>query len=144
MNAAPDAVDRRYALDELEALSGLPRRTIRYYIQLALVDHPVGETRAASYGWKHLSQLLRIRELSDEGLSLEAIRTRLQSPPSPAPHTPAPGTVRVASHLNLRPGVELVIDPAVAGLTPEQLRQLARDIVAACDRLAPLHKETKR
>jgi DNA-binding transcriptional MerR regulator len=132
----------RYGADELAIAAGLPRRTIRYYIQLGLVDRPTGETRAAHYGWRHLSQLLRIRELSEQGLSLEAIRTRLQSADQPAAApAPPPGTLQVKTHLTLAPGVELIVDPTVAGLSPDALRQLAREIVAACRRLPPSNKE---
>ena len=50
-----------YSLQELATLVELPERTVRYYIQLGLVDRPEGETRAARYGERHLEQLLEIR-----------------------------------------------------------------------------------
>jgi DNA-binding transcriptional MerR regulator len=139
-NDAPE--HPRYSADELAAAAGLPRRTIRYYIQLGLVDRPIGETRAAHYGWRHLGQLLRIRELSEEGLSLEAIRARLQSPgPATPVAAPSPGTLQVMTHVTLAPGVSLVVDPAAAGLSADALRQLAREIVATCRRLNDTSKE---
>ena len=63
-----------YSLQELAALVELPERTVRYYIQLGLVDRPEGETRAARYGERHLEQLLEIRKWQRAGLSLERIR----------------------------------------------------------------------
>ena len=62
---------RTYSLDELCTLSELPKRTVRYYIQLGLVDRPVGETRAAHYSVRQLEQLLLIRKWSQAGVSLE-------------------------------------------------------------------------
>ena len=128
--------DRHYSADDLAALTSTPRRTIRYYIQLGLVDRPVGETRAAHYSWKHLGQLLEIRRLNEEGFSLERIGEILKtgdSPKSVAP--PGPGSITVQSHLHLAPGLELVVEPGRANLNPEQLRHLARDVIAAYKRV---------
>jgi DNA-binding transcriptional MerR regulator len=128
---------RQYTAEELESLSQTPRRTIRYYIQLGLVDRPVGETRAAYYTWKHLEQLLRIRRLSEEGFSLERIDALLRAGAVPgeagaaAAVAPAPGTVTVRSHVHLAPGLELVIEPERAGMAPETLRRLVRELLAA-------------
>ena len=54
----PDTPARTYTLDELCTLAELPKRTVRYYIQLGLVDRPIGETRAAHYTSRQLEQLL--------------------------------------------------------------------------------------
>ncbi|MDR2215425.1 MAG: helix-turn-helix domain-containing protein [Nevskiaceae bacterium] len=125
----PPSRDQTWSADELAALSGLPRRTIRYYIQLGLVDRPVGETRAAHYGWQHLSRLLRIRELTEQGHSLDQI-ARLLDGPEPAPHAgPAPGTICVQSQVHLAPGLALTIDPGIANLSSQQVRALARDVL---------------
>ncbi|MCC7463245.1 MAG: MerR family transcriptional regulator [Gammaproteobacteria bacterium] len=127
--------DRIYSADELADVSGTPRRTIRYYIQLGLVDRPVGETRAAHYTWKHLGQLYRIRELAEQGYSLEHI-ARLPQHGDVRESRPAPsqGTLAVRTHLQLAPGLELVIDPDTARLSPETLRAFARGCLAALAR----------
>ena len=128
---APDP-DRRYTADEVASLANVPRRTLRYYIQLGLVDPPIGETRAAYYSWQHLGRLLQIRELTESGLSLEAVRDRLVqgSAEERVRPTVRPGVVSVKSHIHLADGVELVIDPAVAGLSTEQVRRFAKDALA--------------
>ena len=64
---------KTFTLDELCTLSDTPRRTVRYYIQLGLVDRPIGETRAAHYGARHLEQLLKIRQFTEAGVSLDEI-----------------------------------------------------------------------
>jgi|SRR6185436_16621028 len=138
MNVADtDNTDRTYSADELAALSGTPRRTIRYYIQLGLVNRPEGETRAAFYTWQHLNQLLRIRELTEQGISLDRIGQRLKSHDTVAEATSpvAPGSISVRSHLHVAPGLSLEIDPGLASLTPEQLRALTRDVLAAYQRV---------
>ena len=96
MTTTPDAAG--HTLAELCALVDLPARTVRYYVQLGLVDRPVGETRAARYGARHLEQLLQIRRWSAAGLSLERIRELLhgETPELPA-RAPSPGTVTATS-----------------------------------------------
>ena len=119
-----------YTLDQLCALTDLTKRTVRYYMQLGLVDRPVGETRAAHYTPKHLEQLLQIRKLADAGVSLERIREVLAGGESPVPdRVRQPGAISVLSHVFIAPGVELQIDPQAAGLSPEQLRAFVRTVL---------------
>lgn len=120
-----------FSLSELCLLTELSARTVRYYVQIGLVDRPEGETRAARYGTRQLEQLLLIRKWSQAGLSLERIRSLLQgeSPPVAAAPTVA-GAVVVRSHVQVAQGIEVVVDPAQAGIRPEQLRQLIRGIMA--------------
>lgn len=119
-----------FTLDELCTLSDTPKRTVRYYIQIGLVDRPIGETKAAYYVAQHLDQLLKIRQLSDAGISLERIGEVLsgEAPPVP-PRQRKPGSVEVRSHLFIAPGVELQISPEEAGLRPEQVRALVRAVM---------------
>lgn len=126
-----------YTLDELAPLAGLNPRTVRYYIQLGLVDPPVGQTRAAHYTWQHLGRLLEIRKLTEQGFSLERVRELLREGDAPpaAARARRPGDVEVKSHLHLADGLELVIEPGRARLTPEQLRQFAREVLAAHARI---------
>ncbi len=123
-----------HALNELCALVDLPVRTVRYYVQQGLVDRPEGETRAARYGQKHLDQLLLIKKWTAAGLSLERIRELLEGE---APDVPARskrrGTIEVVSRLHIADGVELVIEPSRAGMTPEQVRELSRGVMALFD-----------
>src|SRR6266536_2844817 len=127
----PETSTRTYSLDELCTLSELPRRTVRYYVQLGLVDRPVGETRAAHYTSRQLEQLLQIRKWSQAGVSLERIRELLDGAPPPVPPRPrATGTVEVWSHLVVTDGIEITLDPSRAGLTPEQARAFFKGVLA--------------
>jgi DNA-binding transcriptional MerR regulator len=134
----PITPDRRYSADELATLAGVPRRTLRYYIQLGLIDPPVGQTRAAYYTWQHLHRLLEIRRLTEQGFSLERVQELLARGDAPPPAAAAPraGSISVQSHVHLADGVELVIDPGRARLTPEQLRRFASDALAIYARIA--------
>ncbi len=129
MPKAPDT--RNFTLDELATLADLPRRTVRYYIQLGLVDRPIGETRAAHYLPRHLEQLLQIRKWTAAGVSLERIRELLSGEPPPVPQRPrGAGSVEVWSHLVVTDGVELTLEPSRAGLAPEEVREFFRGVLA--------------
>jgi DNA-binding transcriptional MerR regulator len=67
------ASNAQYNLDQVADLAGVNPRTVRYYIQLGLIDRPIGETRAAHYTWQHLKQLLEVRGYTEQGFSLERI-----------------------------------------------------------------------
>ena len=151
MNEA-DSIDARvtgldalsYSLDDLAARAELPARTVRYYIQLGLVDRPVGVGKGAHYTPRHLEQLLHIRKWQLAGLSLERIGELLRQgepgadrrvasiddrPIPPAPRRP--GTVELWSHLVVAEGVEVVLEPGKAGLSPEQVRAFFRAVTSA-------------
>ena len=112
-----------WTLDELAARAELSRRTVRYYIQIGLVDHPVGETRAARYSARHLEQLLQIRKWTEAGVSLERIRELMSGGTPPVPPRPrGPGTVETWSHVVVADGLEITLEPGRAGLSPGQVR----------------------
>ena len=130
MSAAISTV--QHSLEQLATLAGMTVRTVRYYIQIGLVDRPEGEKRGAHYLPRHLEQLLQIRRWTDAGLSLDRIRElRNGSPEDAPPRATPPGSVEVWSRITLADGLELHVEPSRAGLTPEQLRDLVRRVTAA-------------
>lgn len=140
----PSAPPRKFSLDELCTLTTLPVRTVRYYIQIGLLDRPEGEKRGAHYLARHLDQLLRIKQLSEAGVSLERIREvmhGLDEAPVP-PRRRLPGQVNVRSHVWLGAGLELVIDPEEACLGPEQLRALITAVTTAYQSIQKADDET--
>jgi DNA-binding transcriptional MerR regulator len=142
MTSHPTETDRKFSLDELAALVDLSRRTIRYYVQIGLVDRPIGETRAAYYTSKHVEQLLAVRKWSEAGISLERIRELLQGADAPAPASPRkPGTVEVWSHLVIADGIELNLDPGRAGMTSEEVRKFTAEVMSLYQRVK--QKRTK-
>jgi DNA-binding transcriptional MerR regulator len=118
-----------YDIEELARLVELPRRTLRYYVQIGLLDPPDGKARGARYTSRHVEQILQIRKWQLAGLSLERIAevTQRPAPGQDLPPTPRrPGTVEVWSHLVVADGVEILLEPGRAGLTPEQVRAFFR------------------
>jgi DNA-binding transcriptional MerR regulator len=125
-----------FTLDDLCSLTDFSKRTVRYYMQLGLVDRPIGETRAAHYLEAHLQQLLRIKKLTDAGVSLERVRDVLTGVDEPVPaRARKPGSIEVKSHLFVAPGIELQISPDQAGLSPDQVRALVKAVMAAAQQV---------
>lgn len=132
MNEIPEPT---FGIDELCSLTGVARRTVRFYTQKELLDPPEGERRGAYYTRRHLEQLLLIRKWQAAGVSLERIGRLLKGedaglPPAPEPE---PGTVEVWSRVILHSGLEVHLEPGRLGLTPEQVRALIERLTAAVD-----------
>lgn len=125
-----------FTLDQLCTLAAAPKRTVRYYIQIGLLDRPEGANRGARYLTSHLEQLLRIKQLAEAGISLNRIREVLAGePPEVPPRTEVFGAVEVKSHIRIAPGIEIQVSPDQAQVTPEQLRALAKEVLAAWNRI---------
>jgi DNA-binding transcriptional MerR regulator len=123
----------KLGIDDLCRLTGLTRRTVRFYIQKGLLEKPFGEKKGAWYSQGHLERLVRIRQLSAAGLSLDAIARQLDdnadggATSSVAP----PGSVTVKSHITVARGLEVVVCPEMAQMRPEQLRKFLRLLAEA-------------
>lgn len=124
-----------FGIDELCGLTGVARRTVRFYTQKGLLDPPEGERRGAHYTRHHLEQLLLIRKWQAAGVSLERIGRLLRGEVAGLPSAPEPGTVEVWSRVMLRPGLEVHLEPGRLGLTPEQARELIQRLLAAASTL---------
>ncbi len=123
-------MSKTFSLDELCTLTDLPKRTVRYYMQMGLVDRPIGETRAAHYLTAHLDQLLKVKQLTDAGISLERIAEIQNGEKVPVPAKPRkPGDIQVKSHIYVAPGIELQISPEEADMSPEQIRALVKAVM---------------
>jgi DNA-binding transcriptional MerR regulator len=131
---------QKYTFNELCSLVELPIRTVRYYIQKGLVSPPEGSRKGAYYTEKHLDDLLAIRKWQQAGLSLERIRELLfegttdpgQLPP---PRGRRPGDLEVWSKLFVKDGVEIHLEPKVAGMSPEQVRVFCRRVMELANEL---------
>lgn len=134
--------ERRFSLDELCKLVDLSRRTIRYYIQMGLVDRPEGETRAAHYTNTHLDQLLQVRKWTDAGVSLDRVRELVGGGETEVPpRARGAGTIEVWSHLVVADGVEVNLEPSRAELSPEQVRAFFRGVKQVYEQL---HESEKK
>ncbi len=72
--------DEGYTLDQLEQLSGVPGRTIRFYRQSGLIEAPRRVGRNAYYAPEQLGRLRFIAALRERGMSLDAVAKFLGDP----------------------------------------------------------------
>ena len=132
-----ESQEKKFTVDELCKLVGMNKRTVRYYIQRGFVDRPEGTGKGAYYTRTQLEQLLSIRKWKDAGLSLERIQEILADEKDaykpgklvPLPPIKKQGSVEVWSHLYVDDGVEIHIEPNRAGLSPDQVRNLFREVI---------------
>lgn len=66
-----------YNIESLAELSGLTRRTVRYYIQLGLLPPPIGNCRGSYYTEDHLQRLDQIKRLSGQGVPLAQMKVMI-------------------------------------------------------------------
>jgi hypothetical protein len=123
-------MDTTFTLEQLSSLTDLPLRTIRYYIQLGLVDRHEGDRRHARYTQKHLDQILQVRALADQGTPLDRIKQLINGISTPPRPPRMAGDISVISKVFIAEGVELHLDPGSAGLSPEKLRKFVRTVLS--------------
>ena len=137
--------NQKLSIEDLSALADVPIRTVRYYIQRNLIERPEGARRGAFYTSRHLDQLLTVRKWVSAGLSLERIEDLMAGEPIEVPPPRRqPGDVRIASHLYVHEGVEIVIDPNLANLSPEEVRSFAREVMNLYSRITQSEDSTKK
>jgi DNA-binding transcriptional MerR regulator len=66
-------------LAQLSEASGIPARTIRFYISRGLLDGPLKAGRGAAYTAQHVARLEQIKALQSEGRMLSEIGPILSS-----------------------------------------------------------------
>jgi len=71
-------------LAELADASGVPARTIRFYIARGILEGPVKAGRGAAYTAEHLGRLERIQQLQAKGRTLSEIGRALDGQAGPA------------------------------------------------------------
>jgi DNA-binding transcriptional MerR regulator len=124
------ADEARYGIEELAALGGVTRRTVRYYVQEGLLLAPLGVGRGRHYGPEHLARLQAVKALQEKGLSLDEVRRELERGPGRGrgltASVPEPAVARSAwTRLEIVPGVELHVSGQRRLPAPGRLKELA-------------------
>jgi DNA-binding transcriptional MerR regulator len=116
---------RELSLAELATESGVPERTIRYYIARGLIGGPARSGRGAVYTGEHLERLQEIRRQQRQGLTLAEIERRGEAgaPPRKLPEPELWGAYTLAPD---------VVVQVRSGGSPWRVRQ----VKSALDRLA--------
>ena len=131
MSKAPPET-RTFTLDELATLADLPRRTVRYYIQLGLVDRPDRRDAGRALPAGPPGAAAADPQVDGGGRvprAHPASSCRASRRPCRSVRA-GPGSVEVWSHLVVTDGVELTLEPSRAGLAPEEVREFFRGVLA--------------
>lgn len=78
--AAPGDAGNGISLNELAKMSGVPERTIRYYISRGLISGPMRGGRGAEYTEEHLAAIQNVRRLQSGGMTLAEIEYQFAQP----------------------------------------------------------------
>jgi DNA-binding transcriptional MerR regulator len=76
-------------LAELAEATGIPARTIRFYISRGLLDGPSKAGRGAFYTSAHLQRLEKIKALQAQGRHLSEIAPLMDGAEAASPHYPS-------------------------------------------------------
>ncbi len=116
--------EKKINIGQLAELSGVSRRTIRFYVQNGLLQPPLGAGRGHYYTEDHLRDLLRIKTLKENNLSLEEVAGQLRgkNEPDSAAYPLPTAWVRI----EVGPGIELNVQGGVYPVTPARIRKLQK------------------
>ena len=135
----------RYNLNELCQLVDLAPRTVRFYIQKSLLQMPEGSGRGSHYTQAHIERILEIKKWQSAGLSLgrikELIFDEIQNKPLPPLKRLQPGDIDVYSHIHIDEGVELILNPMKANLTPHQAKQFTLEVISMYQQIISIDKD---
>lgn len=112
-----------YTIDDLCALTGYSRRTIRYYVSEGLLEPPAGRGRGGFYYDSHLERLQQIRAMQDRGLRMSDIQNL--APEAQTSIEPAP-TREFWMRLPICPGVEIHVRRDLEEQYPKAIDALVR------------------
>jgi DNA-binding transcriptional MerR regulator len=98
-----------YNIETLAKMTGLTRRTIRYYVQRGLLDQPEGGGRGSYYTDRHLSTIEKIKKWSEQGVPLIHMKAMLEGKEIPV-HADVSTGIQVESRelCTIEDGVELL------------------------------------
>src|SRR6185312_1652917 len=116
---------RTDGIEELAERAGVSRRTVRYYVQRGLLPPPLGLGRGNHYTESHLATLVRVRELQEGGVALEAIAAELQGKAAPEPEVESTTPVAAQSTwTRVALGEDVELHVRGRRLSDEQIRKL--------------------
>ena len=128
--------EAKYTIDDLCDLTGISRRTIRYYVQEGVIDPPAGRGRGGFYYDSHLKKLQQIKSLQEKGMSLIAIGKYLNQGKIEEPKI----LRNVWAEYEIIPGLEIRVRRDVE----EQIQKKIFDILKVAQSIAKGDKDNDR
>ncbi|MBN1411821.1 MAG: MerR family transcriptional regulator [Spirochaetales bacterium] len=122
-----------YNIETLAKLTGLTRRTIRYYIQKGLLDPPEGGGRGSYYTDSHVEQVKKIKTLSEQGVLLIKMKEVMEgNTPSEEKDDFKDLAITRWERCHLAPEVDLVYGPGIFSL--EDLSEIRQFMIELMNR----------
>lgn len=115
-------------LETLANISGLPIRTLRFYIQKGLLPGPDSRGKNASYSESHIERLALIKDLKDKFLPLQEIKALLDGMSDEDIHGMLAKQVKQSSKMELH------------SMSAPTGRELDKDSLSALDYIKALDK----
>lgn len=119
------------------------RRTVRYYVQIKLLDPPLGRGRGHYYTERHLERLRLIKAYQAEGYSLGRIAAALQGRGGDEPTKNVmrrgaggrerPDSITKWCRIELRPGLEIHVESGGQPLSEATLSALRSAVEKVLD-----------
>ncbi len=116
--------EKKYNIGQLAELSGVSRRTIRFYVQTGLLAAPAGAGRGHYYTEDHLQTLLKINALKENNLSLDEVAVTLRGPAAEESLQLLAPTTWV--RIEVCPGIEIQVQGGLYPVTPARVRKLQK------------------
>jgi DNA-binding transcriptional MerR regulator len=130
-------VKEQMTLSEMAEASGLPARTIRFYIARGLLDGPVKGGRAAAYTTEHLARLDRIKGLQSDGRTLSEIARMVSGHLQKSAVSPPTAWWQHAI-------ADDIVVWVRAGAAPWRMKQVLTAVDEFARRVGPATKETEK
>ncbi len=127
---------KKYSIGELADLTGVSRRTVRFYVQRGLIPPPEGAGRGSYYTSEHRDLITRIRALQGVRLQLDSIAAAHPGAPCPQPCNRT-----LVTRVHLAEGVALEFSRGVPVPDDEVLGRVARLLSGEADPVRDEEKE---
>ena len=115
----------RYTIDDLTRMTGVTRRTVRFYVQRGLIPPPTGRGLGRHYGEEHLAGIQRVQNLKRTGKTLDDIGEAMLRPEWTTASQEHAAQRRGGRILLAEEGIWLEVGPGVALPPPDALDSLA-------------------
>lgn len=118
----------RFTIDELLQMTGVTRRTVRFYVQRGLIPPPAARGPGRHYGKEHIAGIQRIQELKRAGKKLDDVKAEERNSRDSGGNQTSPEekTRRQVSRILLaKEGVWLEVARGVGVLTEARIDRLA-------------------
>jgi DNA-binding transcriptional MerR regulator len=113
---------------ELEELSGVNKRTIRFYIKEKILHGAEGVGKNSHYDLTHLERLEKIRKLQSEGFTLARIREQLVEQQFSVAETKLLGTPVKKIEIMVAPGISVTFLEDLDDFLPSDRSDIACEI----------------